>query len=44
MNTVREHQASSEVLMKSIYVAAVEERELAKYSKEDKLEETLQLS
>ena len=43
MKTVREHQAPNEVLMKSTCVTAVEERELAKHSKEDKLAETLQL-
>lgn len=42
MKTVREHQAPSEVLMKSVSVTAIE-RELAKDSKGGKLGETLQL-
>lgn len=37
MKAVREHQAPSEVLMKSICVTAAEQRELAKHNKEDKL-------
>lgn len=37
MKAVGEHQASSEMWMKSICVTAVEQRELAKHNKEDKL-------